>query len=79
MITTAHFNAEVVDDQATVVGFSRTRMSRIIVGAIPRTSQRQSHSAVRTADGSYIRTSVAQIRALRRDNKLEVSDESDDG
>jgi len=52
MIATEQSTVEVVDDETTTVGVSRTRMSGNDMGAVPRTCQRRAHPTGGAADGS---------------------------
>jgi hypothetical protein len=54
MITTEQSTEEVVDDETTTVGVSRTRMSGDVVAAVPQTGQRRVHPTGGAADGSHI-------------------------
>jgi len=54
MITTEQSTEEVVDDETTTVGVSRTGMSGNDMGAVPRARQRRAHPTGGAVDGSHI-------------------------
>ena len=78
MITTTQFNAEVSDDQAAMVGvFWNQNVSSPGGNSLPESARDE---VTKQYARLMARTSVAQIRALRKDNTVqEKNDESNDG